>query len=170
MKKPSNVRFITPRNTLKEKVGSGGIAPERVIQAQQKIESDAFDFLPVAKTLIRELEQHVSEAKTIDSSNSQEQQETLDKIRETIMELKANGGMFKYQLISDVASISLRFVEDIKTLNDDVFEMLDAHVKTFNAMTASALKGDGGAAGAVLVDELVKANTRYFEKHDEDNN
>lgn len=81
------------------------------------------------------------------------------------MQLKANGGMFHYQLISDVADICLQFVESIKEYDAEVLEIIEAYENTIDVILENKLRGDGGPEGYELVMELHKACKRYFKKH-----
>lgn len=158
-KKP---RFIRPPNILKQKVGTGGIDEKLLLKSQKFIEEEAnLDFLPYARDFLNQLAAARKEAQA-----NQEDIKTLkEKIIKPVMQLKANGGMFKYQLVSDVADIALQFLEALDTMNNDVFDVLKAHENSLNAIIKSELKGDGGNEGYALVKELDQACKRYFSKH-----
>ena len=83
-----------------------------------------------------------------------------------VMELKGNGGMFGYRLITEIADIVLNFLENISELNEDVFEILEVHQKTLKIIIANKLAGDGGRVGKELAQELFKACNRYYKKYD----
>lgn len=157
-KKP---RFVKPPNILKDKVGAGGIDPSRIDKAQALIESVNADYVPYAKNYLQEFS---SALKNIDSSNDNQQQKKHHIIG-PVMQLKASGGMFQYQLLSDVADIALQFLENVEEMNADAVEVLRAHEHTIEAIIKNALTGDGGREGYALVVELDKACKRYFSKH-----
>ena len=152
-------KFITPPNKLKAKVGGGGIAPERLKQAQNFINNNSVDFIPHAKTFLDLVTEFAVEAK-----NSREEFDR-HKLSQPIMHLKANGGMFKYALITQVADICLRFVETIHDMNDDAYQVIQAHVNTISIIINNKMTGNGGAEGAALIKELEKACHRYLDKH-----
>lgn len=152
-------KFITPPNKLKAKVGGGGIAPERIKQAQSFINNNSVDFIPHAKTFLDLVTEFAVEAK-----NSRENFDR-NKLADPIMQLKANGGMFKYALISQVADICLRFVEAINEMNDDAYQVIQAHVNTISIIINNKMTGHGGKEGTALIKELEKACFRYIEKH-----
>ena len=81
------------------------------------------------------------------------------------MHLKANGGMFQYHLISDIADICLQFLEAIEEYNDEAIEIIKAHEQTIQIILDNKLKGNGGKEGYELVKELHQACSRYFKKH-----
>lgn len=154
-------RFIKPPNILKQKVGSGGIDESLLEQAQSIIDTVELDFVPYAEEFLRQLSAAVKKARTSDDSF----QDKKESIVGPIMQLKANGGMFRYQLVSDVADIALQFVESVDDINNDGLDVIKAHENTIRVITGNKLRGDGGNEGFALVKELHKACKRYFEKH-----
>lgn len=158
---PKKVRFMTPPNTLKQKVGSGGLDPLVIARSQDIIDSFEIDFMPYAQRYLEQLEAHTTKA--IESNDNSP--ELKGKISVPVMELKANGGMFHYELLSDVANIALRFLDAIDELNKDALEVIKAHETTIKIIIKNDLKGDGGKEGDALINELDKACRRYFSKH-----
>lgn len=158
-KKP---RFIKPPNILRQKVGTGGIDEKLLGKSQEFIDKAEIDFVPLAEGFLKEFSALIKEARK--SNNFKENRE---KIILPIMHLKANGGMFQYQLVSEVADIALQFLESIEDdhVNSDTFDVLSAHENTIKIIIASKLKGNGGREGFALVKELDKACKRYFSKY-----
>lgn len=160
--KPSDkVRFIKPPNVLKQKVGTGGITQERLEKSQKLIDTVKIDFAPYAQTFLKQM---AAEAKKAHKSNDNFQ-ETKDKLIGPVMQLKANGGMFRYQLVSDVADIALQFLEDVEEINDDALAVIKAHENAIKIIVSNKLTGDGGKEGYALVKELHNASKRYFAKY-----
>jgi hypothetical protein len=158
---PSHVRFIKPANILKQKVGTGGIDEALLEKSQKFIETAELDFLPYANQFLEDLVSRIKKAKT----GKDTFQEKRDSLIRPVMQLKANGGMFQFQLVSDVADIALQFLEEVQEMNEDVFEVLSAHVGTIQVILTNNLRGDGGSEGYALVKELDKACKRYFAKY-----
>ncbi len=159
---PKNkTRFINPPNLLKQKVGSGGLNQKLIEQAQNVIEDVKVDFLPYAKKFLQTFEEAIKTAR----QNPENFEEFKDEIIRPVMELKANGGMFRYELVSHVADIALQFLEAINQMNDDTHKVLIAHQNTLNVIIKNKLEGSGGQEGRALVSELERACTRYFEKY-----
>ena len=158
-----DVKFINPPNRLKMKVGGGGIPEERIERAQIIMEDFKTDFSPVAQELAIDLQKATKKAlKDLESKKSLNK----DKMVFPIMQLKANGGMFKYQLLTDVADICLQFMEAVNDYNAEAIEIIKAHENTINIILQNDLKGDGGQEGYALVQELHKACKRYFKKYE----
>lgn len=154
-------RFITPPNKLKQKVGVGGIDENLLEKCQNYISNNPIDFAPIANEMIDKLETAIAEGR----KGKKDEQEMLEAMINPMMQLKGNGGMFQYRLISDIADIGLQFLETVGTVNKDVLDVISAHVQTIKIITKSRLKGDGGNEGYALVKELHKASNRYFSKH-----
>ena len=155
------VRFIKPPNILKQKVGFGGIPETRLIKSQEVIDSVQVDFVPYANDFLNALTTQIKEAKK-DGANFDE---IKDSMIRPVMQLKASGGMFHYQLISDIADIALQFLEAIEDINKDSLDVISAHEKTMRVIINNKLEGNGGKEGDALIKELDQACKRYFAKH-----
>lgn len=161
-KDKKKAKFINPPNRLREKVGFGGIDPKRLKKGHAFIVSNAFDFEPYARNFLDILETSMQEIR----DGKIEGKEAIDKLSRPVMELKGNGGMFNYRLISEIADIVLNFLENIDTINDDVFEILDVHQKALKIIIANKLTGEGGQVGKELAQELFRACNRFYKKYD----
>lgn len=154
-------KFITPPNVLRQKVGTGGIDQRLLERADEFIDNNSFDFAEVAEKIIHGLKRQLKEVKAADDRGKA----AIDKLSRPIMELKASGGMFRYQMVSDVADIALNFLETVTELDDDCFEIVEAHHNALQAIVSKRLQGPGGAQGRALAGELQKASQRFFKKH-----
>jgi hypothetical protein len=158
IKKP---RYFKPPNILKNKVGSGGIDEYLLEKSQEFINNTEFDFVPYALDSLKQLSNSAKEA----TESNDDFATAKEKMIMPVMQLKANGGMFRYQLVSDVADIALQFLEAVDAINKDTLQVLQAHQNTIHIIINNKLKGDGGSEGYALIQELHKACQRYFEKH-----
>lgn len=159
--KKKKVRYIKPPNILKKKVGSGGVDEKILDKTQLYLEAVDLDFAPYALQFLETMRLQITRAR--------QSQEDFIVLREAlimpVMQLKANGGMFRYPLLSDVADIALQFLDDITDINPDTLDVLDAHHNTILVIMKNGLKGHGGVNGKALVEELERACERYFAKH-----
>jgi hypothetical protein len=156
-KKP---RFIKPPNIFKQKVGTGGIDETLLEKSQEVINKTEFDFIPYAQQFLKELSEFAQQARSNDNFKA-----AKEKMIGPVMQLKANGGMFQYHLVSDVADIALQFLESVEVGNEDTFDVIRAHENTINVIIKNKLKGDGGREGYALIKELDNACQRYFSKY-----
>jgi hypothetical protein len=156
-------RFIKPPNVLKQKVGTGGFDEKLVARSQEYIEKVEVDFIPYAEKYLQEFGAGVKAA----ASSNDNFKKVRDNIIRPVMQLKAHGGMFQYQLVSEVADIALQFLEavDNDTINNETLDVLRAHENTLKVIITNKLKGSGGQEGFRLVQELDKACKRYFSKY-----
>lgn len=156
----TNSNKFTPANKIKVKVGSGGLDESRLDRADKYINQTDIGFNKTALTYVEKIEDLIE---VIHASKSEKMPEELANI---FMEIKATGGMFQYQLLSKIAGIALHFLENTRAeINEDIFHVIQANTKALRAAIAVNIKGEGGAKGAALVQELQNASARYFEKH-----
>lgn len=161
MSEPGKARYIDPPNILKDKVGNGGIDPLRLTKGEEYIDNNGMDFTPYAVDMMERLDHLIKDAKAKKIVGMQ----AVDLMTRPIMELKANGGMFGYILVSEIADIVLNFLENIEELNEDGFDILKAHQNTLTVIITNKLHGSGGKEGRALALELYEACKRYYKKH-----
>lgn len=156
--KRRSAELISPPNRLKEKVGSGGIDESVIQKAQELLERNTINFEPIATMLVDLLVEAIADAKSGATSSD----EAIAAMIYPAMQLKAQGTMFHYPLISDISHILVNFLETVETVDRDVLDVVVAHKMSINAVLASHLKGDGGKTGAELRDALMAACGRYY--------
>lgn len=155
--------FIRPPNTLKAKVGSGGLSDVILSKAQALLESNAVDFLPLAELYMASLMNGINEARKEVLITDPEP--LIAKILYPAMQLKANGGMFHYPLVTKTADKLIQFLEVIENPDEDALDIVLAFYATIRAITLSKITGDGGKHGEELMDALNEACLRYFDRH-----
>ena len=155
--------FIKLPNLLKVKVGSGGLSEDILDKAQALLENNTVDFQPLGEMYLATLMKGIELAKNAGIKDDSEY--VISSMLYPAMQLKANGGMFRYQLLSDVADIALQFLEAVDIGNDETYDVIKAHENTIKIILASKLKGDGGREGYALIKELDNACQRYFKKY-----
>ena len=153
---------IVPQNILKAKVGYGGLSEAILDKAEDLIKYNTVDFAPLAELYLQSLLKAIHDAKgAIGSSVSDH---SFIEILHPTMQLKANGGMFHYPLVTEVAHKLLQFIEVIDRIDDDAIEIMLAFHTTIRAVVLGRVEGGGGRHGEILLAELEKACFRYFEK------
>jgi hypothetical protein len=156
--------FIFPPNTLKAKVGSGGIDERLIEKAQKMIEESKVDFIPIGHRYLISLQEGV---RTTQAKRGMVDDESLiATMLYPAMQLKANGGMFGYPLVTSVAARLIRFLEHIREPNDDAIEVVTGFT---DALQAILLMGESNKKVVQHGDDLYlaldEACSRYFEKH-----
>lgn len=153
--------FILPPNTLKMKVGDGGIPAYILKRCQDYIDSNPVDLAPYANRnlqQIRDLHGRMSRGNVDDIAG-------LEAITNTIMQLKSNGSMFHYQLISMISDVMLRFMGGLTHINPDTLDIIGIYVRVLDIILNKKLTGNGGKEGYVLTQELHNACRRYETKY-----
>jgi hypothetical protein len=158
-----SVKIIKVENKLKQKTGFGEISETVIATSEVVLQNNQVDFKEIATPILQKLRAAIKKAQT--------EPENIESISKTlvdcVMELKANGPMFKYQLVGNLASIMLSFLEHIHTFDKDAIEIIGAHEKTLSAIVDKGIKGDGGPMGTQVQSELEGACGRYYRKNPE---
>ncbi len=158
-----NAEFINPPNILKAKVGSGGLNAQIIDRAQKLLENHTIDFTPLAEIYLEQMENGINNAKNIKESS--ECEDRISEILFPCVQLKSNGAMFHYPLITRIADRFVQFMEVVERLDKETIEIAQAFHTTMKIVVAGQIKNDGGEQGDALVEELNSACMRYFEKH-----
>lgn len=154
--------FITPPNTLKTKVGEGGIPAYVLKQCQGYLESNPVDFTPYGYRYLSQLK----EMKLRIDKGGLRLDDVRDDMTNIIMQLKSNGSMFHYQLVSMTSDVTLRFFEHARTLDEDFNDIFNVYINVLEIVLNKKLRGNGGAEGYALTQELHGACLRYYTKYD----
>jgi hypothetical protein len=162
-KQKRNAEFIKPPNMLKTKVGTGGLGDEILTKAQDLLENNTIDFQPLADMYLNTLLKGIEMAKESDPDDDQEY--VISRMLYPAMQLKANGGMFHYPLVTRIADKLIQFLEVIEHADVEAIEIVMAYHTTIRAVVLGRVSGDGGKHGAELMRALNDACMRYFEKY-----
>lgn len=150
-------KLVKPENTLKKKVGTGGFNERDLVKAQQGIEKNDIDFRPQGNDFLAELDAVLTKIKAKEMPDN----EQLDAIMYPMMQLKSQGGLFQYPLITKISHATLDFLENITGIDDDVITITEAYKKTVKAVLTLQIKDPANKTGLQLLDELMKAFSRY---------
>lgn len=154
--------FFMPKNALKEQVGTGGLSDEVLMRAQRIFDNHTEDFRPLAEVYLDNIKESMDEAKKAkDDSNSEE---LITNLLMPCVQLKSNGTMFHYPLITRVANRFIEFMEVIDSLDPKAIEIVGAFHSTIKIILAEQIKDSSAPQGEALVEELNSACMRYFEK------
>lgn len=155
--------FIRPPNTLKAKVGSGGLNEEIIDKAQHLLEDNTADFQPLADLYLAALTRGLEQARRGEDISDRET--IISGMLYPAMQLKANGGMFKYPLVTHMADKMVQFLEVLAVPDADALEIVLAFHTAIRAVVMGRVAGDGGARGKELTGALDEACHRYFDRH-----
>ena len=156
--------FIFPANTLKAKAGSGGLDETLIDKAQKLIDTSRVDFMPIGQRYLSSLQEGI---KTARGGRGQIDDEALiATMLYPAMQLKANGGMFRFPLITSMAARLVRFLEQLRLPDDDALEIVSAFADSLNAILMMGEKAQEiSQHGGDLYQALDDACARYFVKY-----
>jgi hypothetical protein len=155
--------FIKPLNTLKSKVGSGGLGDDIVNKAQTLLEKNSVDFQPLAEMYLTSLMKGIEGTR---NAGPQDDGEALiAAMLYPAMQLKANGGMFRYPLVTRIGDKLIQFLEVIAVPDIDAVEIVLAFHTSIQAVIMGRVTGTGGKHGDELMQVLDSACLRYFKSH-----
>ncbi len=155
-------REITPPHYIKQKVGGGGLTDDILNRAQKVIEKNTVDFKPVAQEHLNDIAQTLEDME--DRSSYLNDRDYLNMMIHPAMQLKANGGMFNFPLVTEVADMFVKFLDSLTELNPDAHDIIVGFYTTLRAIVYGNIRGDGGKDGRELVNELTHALKRYIER------
>jgi hypothetical protein len=155
--------FIKPPNALKSKVGAGGLGEDILDKAQEIVENNKTDFIPLAEMYLDSLQKAIELAKNPEHANDDEYIFSL--LIYPTMQLKANGGMFRYPLITKIAERLVYFLEVLDKPDAEAMEIAIAFHTSMRAVITRRVTGDNH--GKELLKVLEGACQRYFNKHTE---
>lgn len=160
--------FIKPPNMLKTKVGTGGLSEIILDKAQALLENNTVDFAPLAEMYLDNLAHGINMAKN--PAPGMDEEYIISCMLYPGMQLKANGGMFHYPLVTNIADKLIQFLEVIEEADIETVEIVLGFHTTIKAVVQGRITGNGGRYGKELMDALVEACERYFDKHPENFN
>src|SRR3989338_1582541 len=151
--------IIKANHVLQAKVGMGQIPDDVLAKSQSLIEKNIINFTPIAKQFLQQFRSGLDIAHTEKYTN----RKTIERLIDPVMQIKANARIFKYELLGDLASIMLNFLESMNELDEDAMAIVEAHHTTLSRIVSDELHGDGGANGKSFEEELQAACKRYIQ-------
>jgi len=151
---------IVPPNVLKKKAGSGGFDKKKIEKAQELIEHNEIDFTPVARELLDEIGHIVDHI----HSGKMNGETAIESLLFPAMQLRAQGGMFQYPLVSKICNVLINFLEAVKAPDDDAMDIVVAHQRALVTVLSKDMKGKN-FSGDNLCKALSDACTRYYKKY-----
>jgi hypothetical protein len=155
--------FIKPVNTLKTKAGYGGLGDDILSKAQAVLENNTVDFQPLAEMYLAAMLRAIEYASN--PPKGEDNEALIAGMLYPAMQLKANGGMFRYPLITRISDKLLQFLEVIAEPDEDAIEIVLAFHTTLRALLMGRVAGTGGEYGDELMQALEEACLRYFEHY-----
>lgn len=135
-------QFIKPENNIKKKVGYGGLNPNVLNRAEDRLQNNNVDFKPVAAEYLTEIDialQGMSDIKNDQAAVKKR----LHVMIEPVMQIKAHSAMFKFDLLGMIADSFLRFLENKKVADTKTAALSIEFYKTMKLLVDQNIKGNG---------------------------
>ena len=158
-KKIRAAKLLMPPNIMKQKMGSGGVDRNALVVAQNFLDSNTVNFKPVGMALVDALNEGLQNSK----KSGMKSETAIEFMLYPAAQLKAQGGMFHYHLITRVADILVNFLETVHSLDNDVFEIVEAHKVALLYILSNNITGHGSANDKTLQGSLLDACKRYYK-------
>ena len=100
-----------------------------------------------------------------DAKPDDDGEELINALLFPTMQLKGNGGMFHYDLVSSISDRIVQFLEVIARPDESIIEIMMAFHNTIRAIVRAKMSGHGGKQGGALYKELDGACVRYFKAY-----
>ncbi len=155
-------KLVNPKNTLKEKVGSGGFNKEAIAKAEKAIEENTIDFGPIAQLYLDEVRKIVADHKTKPAAN------TFSRLLDPLMQLRAQGTFFKYPTISKISDVVVDLLDSESTINNPIIDIIDAFTQSTQLLLKNKVMDEKNPMFVALVTELDAACQRYLRKKEKD--
>ena len=158
-KKVQKAALVVPPNQLKEKVGDGGFDEKILVKAEEQLKNNKVDFQPIAATLLGQMDEAIADAR----SGAVKDQAAVQAILKQAMQLKAQGAMFHYPLVSEISDILVNFLEAVESIDKDVLDIVAAHKTAIGVALSGRIKKEGDKIGEELCSALADTCERYYK-------
>lgn len=155
-----HAEFINPPNLLKAKVGSGGLNDSILEITQLLLEKQTEKFEPLAELYLTQLQVGID--RVVNKKFSDDPENLIAGILFPAMQIKSNGGMFGYPLVTDIGDMLIHFLEVIEEPDKECLEIVLAFHSTLKLVIKGEIRTGGGAEGKALKKALHGACQRYF--------
>lgn len=152
-----NIEFITPPNMLKIKVGSGGLHVSTLKQAQNMLDDHRADFMPIAQSYLDQMAQGIKEAQSTDHT----MERRIDYMLLPCSQLRANGRLFQYSMVTRVAGRFAAFMDDIKNIDNEIIKIASAFHGALRLILVKNMRNEAAKGAQSLLDELDDLCRRY---------
>ncbi len=154
-------QIFKPVNLLKQKVGDGGIDDDKIKNAQRLIDECSYDgFLPLARELTGIIYDLLV---LLRKQGIQDSEKTIKDFAANFVQLKANGAMFRYPLVTRISDNVLHFLDSIPMMGDKELDVVQAHYDGLHVVIEGRLEGLENPQANEIHAELTRVCQRYFK-------
>ncbi len=159
-KKLRHAELIIPPNALKKKIGSGGIDAAVLVKAQKMLDTNDTDFKPIAAGLLEDLNKGIQDTE----KGTLQGEAAIEAMLYPAAQLKVQGAMFRFPLVSEISDILVSFLETITVPPcPEVLEIATAHKMAISVIISNNIASDKHPHGKELKTSLTDACARYYK-------
>ena len=147
------VEVITPPDTLKKKVKTGGpgaVDLDTLHRAEAVIAGMTGNYLEWAAQDLAKIHQALEDLK----AEKKDHKDALARIFQLSHDMKGQGGSFGYTLMTILGGNLCDFVDKLENAGSAEIEVIQLHINAMGLVIAKEMKGDGGETGAQLLKGL----------------
>jgi hypothetical protein len=157
---PKKARVVTLPNTLKNKIGSGGLDAESLFKAEAELTNNKIDFRPIAEELLDDLDIAIRNAK----NSSRKDESLVEAMLYPAAQFRGQGTLFHFPLVSDIGDILIGFLETITTpVPENALEIVSAHKMAISVVISNNITDRDHPLGDTLKRSLTEARGRYYK-------
>lgn len=155
-----DTQILPPDMTLKNKVGDGGFNDDDIAKAQSAIENNDIDFAPDAEHFLLRL----GEALDVMEEQKLDDDVLLDRVLYPVLQLKAQGSLFQYPLITQISDCLVRLLEDTDKVNADLIAIIKSYKQSIHLILNKQISNTENTIGKTLYNEISAVCQRYRQK------
>jgi len=147
------VEVITPPDTLKKKVKTGGpgaVDLDTLKRAEAVIADMTDNYVEWAVKDLAKIHQALENLK----AEKKDRKDALSQIFQLSHDMKGQGGSFGYTLMTILGGNLCDFVDKLENAGPAEIEVIQLHINAMGLVIAKEMKGDGGEAGVQLLEGL----------------
>jgi len=156
------IRFYKSPRSLRAKVG-GGLQTDlaTIAQIQEDLENWSDDFQNWTEEYIAKLNRRLNIAREREAAGRRAAFNEINKISH---ELRGQGGIFGYPLVSAVANSLFELTKDTLDRSDDCLALIRDHIETLRVVLRDEIRGDGGTVGLEIIKAMRQANAKFLSE------
>ncbi len=153
--------YIPPRNLRSKTGGNIEIDVNRIASIQKELDSWNDDFVTWTLEYIEKLKRLLN---TTQRKESASRRADFNRINSIAHELRGQGGIFGYPLVSSVAKSLFELTKDTLDRSDGCLHLIKNHIDTLQIVLRDEVRGDGGKVGMEIVKAMRLANAKFLQE------
>lgn len=159
------IRFYTPPRGLRAKTGGDiAIDANRIANIQKELDSWNDDFVNWTLDYIEKLTRLVVATRRKEPSDRRGE---FTRINEIAHELRGQGGIFGYPLVSAVAKSLFELTKDTLDRSDECLYLVQNHIETLKIVLRDEVRGDGGNVGLEIIKAMRMSNAKFLKERED---